>query len=51
MKEILKRYSIAKGRIQNIPLAELIEDTGMQIEQNDNEQTKVKPAPTSRFYR
>lgn len=50
MKEILKRYSIAKGRIQNIPLAELIEDTGMQIEQNDNEQTKVKPAPTSRFY-
>ncbi|MEF2620472.1 MAG: hypothetical protein U0N02_06630 [Clostridia bacterium] len=50
MKETLKRYSIAKGRIQNIPLAELIEDTGMQIEQNDNKQTKVKPAPKSRLY-
>lgn len=47
MNEILKRYSIAKGRIQNNPLAELIEDTGMQIEQNGNEQTKVKPTPTS----
>lgn len=35
MKETLKRYSIAKGRIQNIPLAKLIEDTGMQIEQNE----------------
>jgi hypothetical protein len=39
MKVISKRYPIAQGRIQGIPLSDLIKDTDMEIVENENKES------------
>lgn len=51
MKVISKRYLIAQGRIQGIPLSDLIKDTDMEIVEN-KESSSVKRTlrEPKRFY-
>lgn len=50
MKVISKRYPIAQGRIQGIPLSDLIKDTDIQIIEKEENVVKKTLEKTGRFY-
>lgn len=51
MKVISKRYPIAKGRIEGIPLSDLIKDTDIEIVKNEESSSVKKTLRESkRFY-
>lgn len=50
MKVISKRYPIAQGRIQGIPLEDLIKDTDIQIIEKEENIVQKTLEKTGRFY-